>query len=306
MGRASRVKQGVSRQQKIAAQRAAARRARIRSRMLLAAGAVAVVVAVVVAFVLVKVSTGPRAAAPGGASNGPTGAALARVVSEVTNVPAATLSAVGTGSGVTATPQPVTGPPLTAGGKPEVLYIGAEYCPFCAAERWAAIVALSRFGTFSGLRTVHSSSTDVYANTPTFTFDKSRYTSRYLTFTAVETYTNLPSGSFYAPLQKPTAAEQALMNTYDAPPYVPAQDLGSIPFYDFGNRYMISGASFTPQLLDGESWSQIAAALSNPASPIARAVDGTANYLTAAICTLTRNQPASACTPAVTALEKKL
>ncbi len=167
MGRASRVKQGVTRQQKIAAQRAAARRARIRNRMLLAAGAVAVVVAVVVAFVVVKVSTGPRAAASGGASNGPTGAALAQVVSEVTSVPAATLDAVGTGSGVTGTPQPVSGPPLTSGGKPEVLYIGAEYCPFCAAERWAAIVALSRFGTFSGLRTVHSSSIDVLANTPT-------------------------------------------------------------------------------------------------------------------------------------------
>ncbi len=57
---------------------------------------------------------------------------------------------------------------LVKDGKPEVLYIGA-YCPFCAAERWAAIVALSRFGTFSVLRTVHSSSTDVDASTPAFT-----------------------------------------------------------------------------------------------------------------------------------------
>jgi hypothetical protein len=36
------------------------------------------------------------------------------------------------------------------------------------------------------------------------------------------------------------------------------------------------------------------------------AVDGSANYLTAAICKLTGNQPASACTPAVKALEAKL
>src|SRR5438552_15983758 len=27
-------------------------------------------------------------------------------------------------------------PPLTADGKPLVLYVGAEYCPYCASERW--------------------------------------------------------------------------------------------------------------------------------------------------------------------------
>ena len=41
--------------------------------------------------------------------------------------------------------------PLTKNGLPEVLYVGAEYCPFCAAERWALIVALSKFGSFSKL-----------------------------------------------------------------------------------------------------------------------------------------------------------
>ena len=46
-------------------------------------------------------------------------------------------------------------PPLTARTgkkKPELLYIGAEYCPYCAASRWPLIIALSRFGTFKGLR----------------------------------------------------------------------------------------------------------------------------------------------------------
>ncbi len=32
------------------------------------------------------------------------------------------------------------------------------------------IVALSRFGTFSGLSTIHSSTTDTPSNIPTFTF----------------------------------------------------------------------------------------------------------------------------------------
>ena len=32
------------------------------------------------------------------------------------------------------------------------------------------VSALSRFGTFTGLTTTHSSTSDVYPNTPTFTF----------------------------------------------------------------------------------------------------------------------------------------
>ena len=204
---------------------------------------------------------------------------------------------------------PVTikgGSPLTSGGKPEVLYMGAEYCPYCAAERWAMVVALSRFGTFSGLSTVHSSSTDQYANTSTWTFVHATYTSKYLTFTPVEMETNIPSGSSYTNLQTPTSAQQALLAKYDAPPYVPSADNGAIPFIDFGNKYMISGSSYSPQVLQGKSWSQIATALKDPTSPIAKAVDGAANYLTATICKLTGNQPATACTPVVKQLEAKL
>ena len=113
-------------------------------------------------------------------------------------------------------------------------------------------------------------------------------------------------GQSYTPLQTPTSAQQALLKKYDAPPYVSSQDAGAIPFVDFGNKYLISGASYSPQLLQGKTWSQIATALKDPTSPIAKAIDGTANYITAAICQLTGNQPASACTPAVQALEKKL
>jgi hypothetical protein len=39
---------------------------------------------------------------------------------------------------------------------------------------------------------------------------------------------------------------------------------------------------------------------------VAKAIDGTANYITAAICKTTNNQPSSVCTPAVTALQSKM
>ena len=234
------------------------------------------------------------------ASNGPTGAALAAVVAKTTSVPTSVLEKVGAGS-VTSPPSSISGTPLTAAGKPEMLYVGAEYCPYCAFERWGMIVALSRFGSFSGLSTVHSSSTDQFPNTPTWTFYKSSFTSKYLTFTTVEQTTNVPDSSSplgYVPLQSLTAAQQALLTKYDPN--------GSIPFVDIGNKYLINGASASPQVLQGLSWATIASDLTNTSSPVAQAVNGAASYITAAICKVTGGQPASACTPTITALQSKM
>jgi hypothetical protein len=305
MGKASRTKVDTSRREKIAAQRAAVRRAEQRRRLLIASGSVIAVIAVVVAFIVIKANNKPS----GNSSNGPTGSALASVVSNVTNVPASTLDKVGGGSYIGKI-QPVSGgTPLTSGGKPEVLYMGAEYCPYCAAERWSMIVALSRFGTFSGLSTVHSSTTDTPANVPTFTFHGSSYSSKYLTFTPVEMQTNVvdPSTGNYPVLEKPTAAQQALITKYDAPPYVSSStQSGAIPFIYFGGKYLSIGGSYNGTVLSGKSWAQIASALSNPDSSVAKAIDGTANYITAVICKMTGNQPASACTATVQSLEKSL
>jgi len=306
MGKASRTKVDSSRREKIAAQRAAARRAEQRRRILIASGSVVVVLAIVVALVVIKLNT---KAASDNSPNGPTGAALASVVTTVTSVPASALDTVGDGGGsVTATPTSISGTALTANGKPEVLYMGAEYCPYCAAERWAMIVALSRFGTFSGLATVHSAAAngagnaEPYPNTPTWTFVHATYTSKYLTFSSVEEQTNIPDSATgtYTTLQTPTKAQEALVTKYDS------SSGGAIPFVDFGNKYLISGASYSPQVLAGLSWATIASDLSNPNSAVAKAVDGTANYITAAICQLTGNQPASACTATVKSLESQI
>ncbi len=305
MGKASRTKVDATRREKIAAQRAAERRAEQRRRILIASGSIIVVIAVVVAFIVIKANNKPSTSS----SNGPTGSALASVVSKVTSVPASTLDEIGKGSFTGKIPPINGGTPLTSGGKPEMLYMGAEYCPYCAAERWSMIVALSRFGTFSGLSTVHSSTTDTPSNISTFTFHGSSYTSKYLTFTPVEMQTNVldPATKNYPVLEKPTSAQQALLTKYDAPPYVSsAADAGAIPFIYFGGKNVSIGASYDATVLSGKSWAQIASALSDPNSAIAKAIGGTANYLTAAICKMTGNQPASACTATIQSLEKSL
>jgi thiol-disulfide isomerase/thioredoxin len=306
MGRASAGKHDQDRRARIAAQRAAAQRAQTRNRLLIAGGAVVAVVAVVLAFVLGS-GNSSNSASGGGAGTPLTGSALASVIAKTTTVPAATLDQVGAGQ-TSATPTTISGAPLTSGGKPEMLYMGAEYCPYCAAERWSMVVALSRFGTFSGLAATHSAAkngagqAEAYPNTATWTFANAHFTSKYLTFTPVEMNTNIPDPSTggYTTLQTPTAAQQALLSKYDA------ANNGAIPFIDYGNKYLSVGASYDPTVLKGLTWSQIAADLHNPASPVAKAVLGTSNYMTAAICKLTGDQPASACTPVVKSLQGKL
>jgi hypothetical protein len=301
MGKASRSKQRLTTREKIAIQREAERRSQMRNRLSLAIGSVVVVVGLVVALIVVKVASNSSHA-----SAMPTGTKLAAVVSGVTNVPASTLAAVGggptSGTGKVTPPTPLTGQPaLTQNGKPEIVYVGAEYCPYCATERWGMAVALSRFGTFSNLGVTHSATNDVFPNTSTLTFYKSNYTSKYVAFSPVE-----QTDPNRKPLQNLTPQQNALLNQYDKPPYVQGAG-GSIPFIDLGNKYLISGASFSPQLIHGKTWSQIASALSNPSSPIAKSVGGTANYITAAICNMTKDQPANVCTaPSIIALSGKL
>ena len=262
----------------------------------LAAGAIGLVVLVVAGFVVAKALQGGTSAATAGTTKGalstPAPAAVVRVV---TTLPAATFDAVGRGS-VLATPFPVNGSPISAGGKPLVVYLGAEYCPYCAAQRWAVVAALSRFGTFTGLGATHSSTVDVYPDTRTFSFHGSSYTSSYISFSPVETASNVVEGNHYAPLDKPTALENSLIQQWDVPPYVPSSSIGAIPFIDYGNRFVSVGAQYQPQVLQGLTMQQIAAALRDPKSTIAQNVLGSANSITATICRLTGNKPAAVCT----------
>jgi Domain of unknown function (DUF929) len=289
MGKAERNRRQSARE-KIAAQQAAARRAENRRRGLIAGGSVVVVLAIVVTFVVIKTAGSPAKATATRATQ------PASVVKQITSVPDAALASVGTGSTYKNAVQTIKDNPalLTKNGKPLITYVGAEYCPYCAAERWALTVALSKFGTFKNLGFIHSSATDVDPSTPTLTFYKSSYTSDYVAFDSVEAQTVTK-----ATLEKPTKQQSALMAKYDAPPYVPSSSYdGSFPFVDFANKYVINGASYDPAALKGLTWAQVAAALKDPSSPVAKGVDGAANLITAAICKATGGKPGNVCTSA--------
>jgi hypothetical protein len=274
---------------------------------LLLVGVVLLVIAAIIGifFFLSKQSTSDVSPTPTTQA-----AASSAVLQAVTNVSPAVFASVGTGGQekVLAPLKGSTTPPALNGpsGKPEFFYAGADYCPFCAAQRWAIVVALSRFGTFSKLNQTTSSATDSFPNTATFSFYQNVYTSQYIYFDSLEQTTNQPDGAGgYTALQTPTAEQQNLIQTYDGPPYLTSAS--SIPFIDIANQYAMQGANYSPQVLATLSMEDIANKLSDPSSDVTKGIVGSANYLTAAICLVTNEQPASVCTAApIPQIEKTL
>jgi thiol-disulfide isomerase/thioredoxin len=74
------------------------------------------------------------------------------------------------------------------GGKSLIFFMGAGFCPFCAAERWAIVNSLSNFGSWEGLLESASADHDEkYLNIPTVSFVAAKHTSDYIEFIGRET-----------------------------------------------------------------------------------------------------------------------
>ena len=238
--------------------------------------------------VLLLVFEARRNAAPNQASP----AVTTSVIHTMTTLPAAAYNTAGT-AGTTSGSLPILLPTADrASGAPTLLYMGAEYCPYCAAERWVLVSALSRFGSFSGLALTESSSTDVYPDTPTFTFLHASFQGPPVTVQTVEMQNRSQQ-----PLQTPTAAQNALISKYDAPPYIPAgENAGSIPFILIGGRYVWNtGSQYNPGILAGLNWSKVASDVAS-GTTVGRTILANANILSAAICAVDGGQPANVCT----------
>jgi thiol-disulfide isomerase/thioredoxin len=191
-----------------------------------------------------------------------------------------------------------SGEPLLDGGKPLVFFMGAEWCPFCASERWALVEATSRFGKWSGLGELRSrEGQDYFPALPTYDLSRATYTSDYLSVRHKEVAT--VDGD---PLQKLGSFEQRLVDEYDK--------LGSVPFLFAAGprgRYTVE-LGFSPGLLDGQSFVSLrkGAAAAAP-TPAVEAIGGEADAITALICKLDGRQPASVCAKgSIPALEGEL
>jgi Domain of unknown function (DUF929) len=254
-------------------------------------GIVAVVVIGVV-VVIAHLATSDSNGSGQLSANDPTVGAVAvpsDVNRAVRSVPSDVISEVGRGTSVVAM-KALTAAPLVTNGKPTVLFVGGEFCPYCAAERWAILQALSRFGTFSDVGEIRSSE----GGLPTFEFARATYASNYVAFTPVEI-----EGQQREPLEKLTPAQDQIFARYS-----PNR---AFPFLYVNGAFVQDGSGFDPGVLGGQDQRQVAAALADPSSAQSRAIVGEANVLTAAICTATNNQPSDVCgNSAVTALKDSL
>jgi hypothetical protein len=122
---------------------------------------------------------------------------------------------------------------------------------------------LSQFGTWSHLGSTTSSATDVYPGTATLSFRTAVYHSTELTLRTTELADNAGR-----PLQAQTPLDTRVIDAFDVPPYVNTAD-------------------------------QIASQLSNPWSPVAQAIDGSAQAIIAALDQVLRDKSAPLRAPGV-------
>lgn len=212
------------------------------------------------------------------------------------------------------------GPVLVSGGKPLVIFVAAEYCPYCAALRWPLVIALARFGSFHHLDLTASSPLQPFSDTPSVSFRAVTYSSRYLAFSATEEASNvcpprdvvanpardaaLPSwesppyicdGVSFRPLSKPAYQVTATMSEVDSIPNFTVAKAETIPFVDFGGHFAEAGTILSPVLFHGHDWSGVLASLSRPRVGLGQAVLSVANRFTAILCGLTHDRPGSTC-----------
>ncbi len=249
---------------------------------------------VLTALFVLPVSTAEAAHRTDGSMPAP-----AQIVQLVTNVPVRTLNQVGAGDvdgPASFSVFKLHGAALMSHRKPELLSMDLAWCPHCAANSWALAVALSRFGSLTGLRVIDSGTYyctlaanpctlapfPCFPHTHGISFFGAKYHSSYLSFASV-VLQDVDGKN----LQSPTPPENSAIASFHAQ--------GEAPALDVGGAYAFLNSGYSPGTLAHKTWSQIASSLTDPQNPIARRVDGLANLFTAAICTATRGRPAGVC-----------
>ena len=159
-------------------------------------------------------------------------------------------------------------------GKLFVFFMGTEYDPYCAAERWAIVRALQKFGQWSGLKqTISAAKDEPFLNLPTYDFTEATYVSPHIEFVARET-----KDREFKPLQKLLKTEEKIVRKFDSEK--------QIPFLLIGGRFVQVGAGFTPKIFIGHTFRQTETEMKKLESEIRKTIDDEANIISALLCFL--------------------
>lgn len=260
----------VSARQRIAEQQRAEQVRRKRTRMIMVGVAVVVALAMIIGAMLLANAARQREAAGEGSD---------AYVSGLSQVSAPQLDAVGVGAARDAATPVEGGEPVMVDGKPRVLYVGTEYCPYCGMERWALTIALSRFGTFDGLEASRTPANE--SSIPTVSYEHATFASDLIVFDGFET-----ADAEGRPLQTLSADDDATLRQFNPG--------GSVPWTYWGTSHQL-GASYDGGFLADANPDEVLARLGDANSSEAQGILGAANVHTARICALTGNQPGEVC-----------
>jgi len=192
----------------------------------------------------------------------------------------------------------VSATPRVENGKPIVFFMGGQFCPFCAADRWAFVKATSRFGTWGNLRPLSSQrgQTATTACRPTTWVDAS-YQSDLLSMHHKEV-----ADTDGNQLQSLEGVEQDFVNQYDPSGGFPFMVVSGSP-----GQFTV-GLAYSPALIQGQSFDALRAAVDSDAdTPAVKAIDDEADAITALLCRTTGGKPGNVCSvPSILALTNQL
>jgi len=197
---------------------------------------------------------------------------------DLTNLRQAALAAYGNpGQQYLSKVQNLTGPAFSQ-VKPILVYVGAEFCPFCAVQRYSMIMALMRFGNFTGLEYMTSGLGD--GDISTFTFVNSTYHSNFIRFEPFEIQDRNHNSLQTLPTNYTSAFQQ--------------QGGGEFPFLNFNNKFYIHGSILDYGILSGMNQTQVISSIL-AVNQVGSELKQAANVITAIICETTHNTPALVC-----------
>ncbi len=167
----------------------------------------------------------------------------------------------------------ITDQPLkTSSGKSLAFFMGAGFCPYCAAERWAIVNALGNFGTWEGLVDDKSAGHDEkYLNVPTLNLARAKYSSQYVEFRGREI-----ADRNFEPLQELEGKDYEILDTFN-----PDQ---IIPFLLVDGQFMQVGAGYSPQLIEGMDHGKVRSEIDDQHSKVGQAIRAETDNITALVC----------------------
>jgi hypothetical protein len=152
-----------------------------------------------------------------------------------------------------------------------VYYLGAGFCPWCAAERWPIIEALKHFGTWEELKQDKSADrNEPFLNLPTYNFSGAKFKSDYVEFIGKEF-----QDRNFQDLDHFTDADNTIIDNYNLQ--------GVIPFIFVGGRFIRIGSGPKPEQFVGLNNDDVKKQLEGKNTNLARAIEEEANYIAALI-----------------------